>query len=182
VVAIILVGIAGVFAVFSVMPRQHKLEAGLIAWNGILQIRSSEQYRTLISRLSDGGLEETSSHSYRLAEILKTKYRLLCVAVLAFILGIAATVILVISSVFSQNKTHPVGAATCSMKADLQGVQVLDLWNPNSIKLDYLVTNRSAEDYVLPDRYRVMRMTSDGVLHSHFENITPRCKKFPALT
>jgi hypothetical protein len=164
-VALILLGLSGTLAVVSVMPRQHGVRTGLIAWNGILQSRTPDAYYALISELSDGGLKEASNHSYHLAEILRTKYRLLSAAIWPFILGAVMTVGVVILNAQAQNKTQTTGTATCGIKADLRGVQVLNQWNPNSLELDYLVTNGSAEDYVLPDRFRVMRKTSDGVLH-----------------
>jgi hypothetical protein len=112
--AMVLVGLAAALAVLSVKPRQHRLNIGLIAWDGILKSGGSEYY-TAISKLEDCGLHEITEHSFQLAGILRKKYRLLWLAIWCFICGGALTVILLIGTVGAQRKDQsdasPIGTS-----------------------------------------------------------------------
>jgi hypothetical protein len=101
--ATILVAFAALFAVLSVWPRQHGIKTGLIAWNGILRVGGGGLYTDAISRLTPAEeLRQIAGHSYELAEILRKKYLLLWWAILAFILGGAATAISLILAFLGQ--------------------------------------------------------------------------------
>jgi hypothetical protein len=102
--AMVLVGFSAALAVFSVKPRQHRLNIGRIAWDGILKSGGSDEYHTAISKLDDCGLQEITGHSFQLAGILRKKYRLLWLAIWFFICGGGLTVILLVGIVGTQRK------------------------------------------------------------------------------
>ncbi len=58
------------------------------------------------------------------------------------------------------------GKASCGIKAELHGVSFHPVYNPNTIDLEYLVTNLSGGDYELPNSFRVLSMSPDNVLHA----------------
>jgi Family of unknown function (DUF5706) len=177
-VAIVLISLSAALAVWSVKPRQHQLTTGLVAWNGIVKTGSSGQYHDSILKLNDCGLQETAGHSYDLARILRTKYRVLSGAICTFILGGIMAVVLLISSIVTQQRAQSAQDPTCGIKAELRGLNVSNLWNPNVIALNYLITNRSTQDYQLPERFRAMKMTSDRVLHGDAGNIGLPAERF----
>lgn len=174
----VLVGLSAALAVWCVKPRQHRVNSGLIAWNGILKTRSSQGYADAIRELSDRGLHEAACHSFALADILRTKYKLLWAAVWAFILGGGMTVLLLFAGVTAQQAPQSERDTSCGIRVVLRGLSIENLWNPNSAKLNYLITNRSTQDYELPDRFRVMTRTSDGILHGGDLNISVPAERF----
>jgi len=70
-------------------------------------------------------------------------------------------------------------AASCGLRAELRRRSVNALYNPNSISLDYLVTNNSERDYTFPDTFRVLAKSPDGVLHADAELGLPPQRFFP---
>jgi hypothetical protein len=179
VIAMILAGTSSVLAVWSVKPRQHRLCTGLIAWCGILKTGNSSQYLDSVSVINDGGLQEIATHSHELAKILKRKYDLLWLAIWAFILAGVTTVPLVVASALPHTKLNPSSVTSCGVKAELQRVVFSEVYNPNEIELEYLVTNRSGQDYVLPETFRSMRKSRDGALQSDMGISFPQERFFP---
>ncbi len=165
VVAITLAAASASLAVFSVMPRQHRFDRGLIAWRGIRKSPDSKHYADSISKLSDGGLQEIADHSHFLAGTLITKYCLLWCAIWPFILSGVATLILLTASA-GQQKSPVSGATGCGLKTELQTLAFPLVYNPNSLELHYLVTNISGQNYTMPETFIAMKETQDGILHA----------------
>ncbi len=61
----------------------------------------------------------------------------------------------------------PIAANTsCGIRAELHGISFHPVYNPNTIDIEYLVTNLSGRDYELPNSFRVLRKSPDNVLHA----------------
>ena len=58
------------------------------------------------------------------------------------------------------------GGTDCRLKAELRTLVFPPVSNPNSLDLQYLVTNLSGQNYTLPETFLVMRKTQDGILHN----------------
>jgi hypothetical protein len=170
-IAMVLAAFSAVLAVWSVRPRQHRLVLGLTAWGGIVATGNATKYCASILRLADGGLEEIAGHSYALAKILKTKYQTLSVATWVFMFAGLTTIPLLIPVGRARTEgALTTGSFGCRITAELRGLQPRDVFNPNLIELRYVVKNDSDRDYQLPDTFRVLRKTNDGILHADVQN------------
>jgi hypothetical protein len=68
----------------------------------------------------------------------------------------------------------------CGVKAEFRRINVLAVYNPNSLELKYLVTNHSGRDYELPETLQVVRKSSDNVLHADANHLGfPADRFFP---
>jgi hypothetical protein len=96
--------------------------------------------------------------------------------------GLGATVgllgfMLWLSSGGRRSLWHQEGAG-CGVNAELRRINFPAVFNPNSVELEYLVTNHSGQDYELPETFRVLRKSSDNVLHDHADNLGFPINKF----
>lgn len=66
----------------------------------------------------------------------------------------------------------------CGVTAELRRVKVLDLYNPNELELDYVVTNNSGRSYRLPDTFQALRESSDRILHPDAEGLGFPAERF----
>jgi hypothetical protein len=80
----------------------------------------------------------------------------------------------------AQSTPGPARLAGCGITAQLKASRVNALFNPNSMSLNYVVSNHSDMDYTLPDEFRALRKTSDGVLHVDGADLgLPKDRFFP---
>jgi hypothetical protein len=80
----------------------------------------------------------------------------------------------------ARQDSQPDGASrSCGVRAKLQRVSFPAVYNPNSLELNYLVTNDSARDYEMPDTFRALRKSPDNVLHSDANLGVPSDRFFP---
>jgi hypothetical protein len=79
---------------------------------------------------------------------------------------LAAMVCASLTGCHRPGSTPIAGKAGCGIKAELHGVSFPPLWNPNTMDLEYLVTNLSGEDYELPNSFRVLSKSPDNVLYA----------------
>jgi hypothetical protein len=178
VVGMILAGLSAALAVLSVSPRQHRINTGLVGWGGIRESKDPANYCDSISKLADSGLREIANHSYSIASILRTKYRLLSAAIWTFALAGGAAVLLLLVNSHTRGRTAISQESSCTVIAKLQGLRFPPVYNPNLVELQYLMTNRSGQSYELPATVRVLRKPQDGILHSNVHNLGFQADRF----
>jgi hypothetical protein len=70
------------------------------------------------------------------------------------------------------------GPVGCGLKAELQRISFPPVFNPNVVKLDYVVSNTSGQNYSLPDSFQVLRKSRDGILHDDAGGLGFPAEKF----
>ena len=86
-----------VLCIGVVYPRLDGSRRGHVFWNGIREFDSASDYVDSVTRLSDSNvIEEVIKHSYELAGICQTKYKILNWALTTGAIGGVATITLVL--------------------------------------------------------------------------------------
>lgn len=111
----------------------------------------------------------------RIKRLEKQNRRLAGVAVVVLLAGVAAFLL----SMLGMQARRRAASAGCGIKAELHEVRFPAVFNPNTVELEYLVTNQSGVAYELPASFRALRKF-DNVLHADANNLGfPSNRLFP---